>query len=183
MNVALARVLYAHTLVAAPRLALGRFALLARVLGDPRLGISGAFLSLRRVVPNRYPLARCRVVSPTSSVLAGCSTTGDRAAAAAPERVVRRGDRRTMPARAGTGREPDLPMAVRGATRLARSAHAVRGSDESGDAYHDDLARAVPPGPGKGHAAGGHPSVMRGQPPPVDYISGPVSRWVAVAHA
>jgi hypothetical protein len=58
MNVALARVLYAHALVAAPRLALGRFAPLARVLGDPRLGLAGAFLSLRRVVPNHYPLAR-----------------------------------------------------------------------------------------------------------------------------
>ena len=58
MNVALARILYAHALVAAPRLALGRFAALARVLGDPRLGMAGAFLSLRRVVPNRYPLAR-----------------------------------------------------------------------------------------------------------------------------
>jgi hypothetical protein len=56
MNVALARVLYAHALVAAPRLALGRFAPLARVLGDPRLGMVGAFLSLRRVIPNYYPL-------------------------------------------------------------------------------------------------------------------------------
>jgi hypothetical protein len=27
-----------------------------RVLGDPRLGVAGAFLSLRRVVPDRYPL-------------------------------------------------------------------------------------------------------------------------------
>jgi hypothetical protein len=58
MNVALARVLYAHALVAAPRLALGRLAPLSRVLGDPRLGIVGAFLSLRRVVPNHYPLDR-----------------------------------------------------------------------------------------------------------------------------
>ena len=57
MNVALARVLYAHALAAAPRLALGRFAALGRVLGDPRLGMAGAFLSLRRVLPNRYPLA------------------------------------------------------------------------------------------------------------------------------
>jgi hypothetical protein len=38
MNVALARVLYAHALAAAPRLALGRFAPLGRLLGDPRLG-------------------------------------------------------------------------------------------------------------------------------------------------
>jgi hypothetical protein len=56
MNVALARVLYAHALVAAPRLALGWFGALARVLGDPRLGMAGVFLSLRRVIPNDYPL-------------------------------------------------------------------------------------------------------------------------------
>jgi len=57
MDVALVRVLYAHSLVGAPRLALGRFAPLARLLGDPRLGMAGVFLSLRRVLPNRYPLA------------------------------------------------------------------------------------------------------------------------------
>ena len=57
MNVALVRGLYAHALVAAPRLALGRFAPVARVLGDPRLGTTGAFLSLRRVLPNHYPLS------------------------------------------------------------------------------------------------------------------------------
>ena len=58
MNVALVRVLYAHTLVAAPRLALGRFAPLGRFLGDPRIGMTGAFLSLGRVLPDRYPLTR-----------------------------------------------------------------------------------------------------------------------------
>jgi hypothetical protein len=58
MNVALARVLYAHALVGAPRLALGRISPLARLVGDPRLGMAGAFLSLRRVLPDRYPLAR-----------------------------------------------------------------------------------------------------------------------------
>ncbi len=57
MNVALARVLYAHALVGAPRLALGRLAPLGRLLGDPRLGMVGVFLSLRRVLPDRYPLA------------------------------------------------------------------------------------------------------------------------------
>ena len=57
INVALVRFLYAHALVAAPRLALGRFAPVARVLGDPRLGTTGAFLSLRRVLPNHYPLS------------------------------------------------------------------------------------------------------------------------------
>ena len=58
INVALARVLYAHALVAAPRLALGRLSLVGRVLGDPRLGMTGAFLSLRRVIPDDYPLVR-----------------------------------------------------------------------------------------------------------------------------
>ena len=58
INVALARVLYAHALVAAPRLALGRLSLVGRVLGDPRLGMAGAFLSLRRVIPDDYPLVR-----------------------------------------------------------------------------------------------------------------------------
>ncbi len=58
MNVALVRVLYAHALVAAPGLALGRLAWVGRVLGDPRLGIAGAFLSLRRVIPNDYPLGQ-----------------------------------------------------------------------------------------------------------------------------
>ena len=57
MNVALLRVLYAHVLVGAPSLALGRLAPLGRVLGDPRLGMAGVFLALRRVVPNRYPLS------------------------------------------------------------------------------------------------------------------------------
>jgi hypothetical protein len=57
MNVALLRVLYAHALAAAPRLALGRFAPFGRLLGDPRLGMAGVFLSLRRVLPDRYPLA------------------------------------------------------------------------------------------------------------------------------
>jgi hypothetical protein len=56
MNVALVRVLYAHVLVGVPRLAVGRLAPLGRVVGDPRLGMAGVFLSLRRVVPNRYPL-------------------------------------------------------------------------------------------------------------------------------
>jgi hypothetical protein len=56
MNVALVRVLYAHALAAAPRLGLGRLAPLGRLLGDPRLGMAGVFLSLRRVLPSRYPL-------------------------------------------------------------------------------------------------------------------------------
>ena len=58
LNVVLVRVLYAHALVAASSLALGRFAPLGRILGDPRLGMAGAFLSLRRVLPDRYPADR-----------------------------------------------------------------------------------------------------------------------------
>jgi hypothetical protein len=55
LNVALLRVLYAHALNAAPRMALGRFAPVSRVLGDPRVGMAGAFLSLGRVLPADYP--------------------------------------------------------------------------------------------------------------------------------
>ena len=57
INVVLLRVLYAHALVAAPRLALGRLALLGRALGDPRLGMAGVFLSLGRVIPGSYPIS------------------------------------------------------------------------------------------------------------------------------
>jgi hypothetical protein len=56
MNVALVRVLFAHALAAAPGLALGPLAPLGRPLADPRLGMVGAFLSLRRVLPDEYPL-------------------------------------------------------------------------------------------------------------------------------
>ena len=55
LNVVLMRVLYAHALVAAPQLALGRLAPCGRLLGDPRLGMAGVFLSLGRVLPDRYP--------------------------------------------------------------------------------------------------------------------------------
>lgn len=57
LNVALVRVLYAHALVAAPRLAVGRLAPLGRWLGNPRGGTVGFFLSIRRVFPDFYPLA------------------------------------------------------------------------------------------------------------------------------
>ena len=57
MNVVLCRVLYAHALVAAPRLSLGWLRPLAPLLGDPRLGMTGIFLQLSRVLPAEYPLA------------------------------------------------------------------------------------------------------------------------------
>jgi hypothetical protein len=56
MNVVLARVLYTHAMVAAPQLALAWLAPAGRLLGDPRLGMTGMFLSLSRVLPDRYPL-------------------------------------------------------------------------------------------------------------------------------
>ena len=56
LNLVLVRVLYAHALVAAPRLALGLLAPLGRMVGDPRVGWTGIFLSLSRVLPDRYPL-------------------------------------------------------------------------------------------------------------------------------
>lgn len=55
LNVVLARVLYAHALVAAPRLALGRVAHLGPMLGDPRRGTVDAFLAMGRVLPDSYP--------------------------------------------------------------------------------------------------------------------------------
>ncbi|MFN8450234.1 MAG: hypothetical protein U0521_17025 [Anaerolineae bacterium] len=58
LNVVLLRVLYAHALVSAPRLALGLLSGIAPLLGDPRLAFTGIFLSLARIVPGRYPLER-----------------------------------------------------------------------------------------------------------------------------
>ncbi|MET9631169.1 hypothetical protein ABZX92_27265 [Lentzea sp. NPDC006480] len=57
MNVILCRVLYTHALVAAPRLSLSWLRVLAPLLGDPRLGMTGIFLQLSRVLPDRYPLS------------------------------------------------------------------------------------------------------------------------------
>jgi hypothetical protein len=56
LNVVLLRVLYAHALVSAPQLALGWWAPLGSLLGDPLLGMAGVFLSLGRVLPALYPI-------------------------------------------------------------------------------------------------------------------------------
>jgi hypothetical protein len=56
VNLVLVRVMYAHALVAEPRLALGWLAPLARRLGDPRRDATGVFLSVSRVLPDRYPM-------------------------------------------------------------------------------------------------------------------------------
>src|SRR2546421_3665634 len=55
MDVALLRVLFAYSLVAAPRLALGRLAPASTILGDPRLRTADLFLSLHRILPTATP--------------------------------------------------------------------------------------------------------------------------------
>jgi hypothetical protein len=56
LDVALIRVLYAHSLLAAPRLALGHLAPAGRLLADPRWRGADLFLSLHNILPGRYPL-------------------------------------------------------------------------------------------------------------------------------
>ncbi|MFC5140835.1 hypothetical protein ACFPK1_21550 [Actinomycetospora rhizophila] len=56
INLVLLRVLYAHALVSAPRLALGRLAPIGPLLGDPRVRMTGLFLAISRVLPDTYPL-------------------------------------------------------------------------------------------------------------------------------
>lgn len=56
INLVLVRLLYAHALVSAPRLALGWLGFSARWLGDPRRAMTRLFLSVSRVLPDVYPL-------------------------------------------------------------------------------------------------------------------------------
>jgi hypothetical protein len=57
MDAALGRVLFVHALVSDPRLALGRWLWpLGRRLGDPRWPAADFYLSMRNVLPARYPL-------------------------------------------------------------------------------------------------------------------------------
>lgn len=56
MNVVLVRVLYAHALVVDANLALGRFALFARLVGHPRARGPQALLSMKDVLPVSYPI-------------------------------------------------------------------------------------------------------------------------------
>ena len=84
MDVALIRVLYAHSLLTAPRLALGRFAPGRPALAaDPRWRGADVFLSLHNILPNRYPLDGS-AVRRSSSTARG--TTLGRALAALPRR-------------------------------------------------------------------------------------------------
>lgn len=58
INLVLVRVLYAHALLEAPHLALSWLAPVAPLLADPRLGMTGLFMSLSQALPNQYPLDR-----------------------------------------------------------------------------------------------------------------------------
>jgi hypothetical protein len=61
MNVVLVRVLYAHALVLDGDLALGRLSFLARLIGHPRSRGPQALLSMKDVLPDRYPIQEARV--------------------------------------------------------------------------------------------------------------------------
>ena len=56
MDVAIARLVCVHALVIRPRLAVGRLAVTERLVGDPRWRGADLFLSLRNILPDRYPL-------------------------------------------------------------------------------------------------------------------------------
>ena len=56
MNVVLVRVLYAQALVVDGELALGRLSFLARLIGHPRSRGPQALLSMKDVLPERYPI-------------------------------------------------------------------------------------------------------------------------------
>lgn len=58
IDLTLTRLLFSHALVAAPRLALGRWGALGDVLGDPRFPSTGWFLTLTRPLPHTYPLTQ-----------------------------------------------------------------------------------------------------------------------------
>src|SRR5260370_8879099 len=57
MDVALIRVLYAHSLLTAPRLALGRLAPAGPLLADPRWRASTTFRPLPTISPHPRPLS------------------------------------------------------------------------------------------------------------------------------
>ena len=114
MNVALARVLYAHALVAAPRLALGRFAPLARSPRRSPARNRGRVPLAPARDPKPLPAhARRRVVHRRRTASRSVARLrGDRTEATAPVRVVGGGARRAAPARARSRRQPDLRVAV-----------------------------------------------------------------------
>lgn len=73
MDVALGRVLFVHALVMNPQIAVGRWlSPLGRLIGDPRRRGADLYLSLRNVLPDRYPLTDLTI----ADVLAGENFAG-----------------------------------------------------------------------------------------------------------
>ena len=105
--------------------------------------------------PRRRAVYRRRAASRADARL-----RGDRPAPAAPVRVVRPGARRTAAAQAHSRRQPDLRLALRGATRMALSAHAVRSpcacthDPPTGRGPRDRLEETTPR---RSHASKRHP--------------------------
>ena len=121
MNVILCRVLFTHALVAAPRLALGWLGPLAPPLGDPRLGMTGIFLSLSRILPAEYPLTDsvATYLDIELELRATPRLRRHRATVAAGVRVVGARTRGTRAPRVRARRRTDVRMAVRGTARVA----------------------------------------------------------------
>ena len=115
LNVVLLRVLYAHALVAAPRLALGGSRRSGPVLGDPRLSMTGIFLSLSRVLPARYPLGDevATYVAAEQQLRPDARLRAHRTAAATALRVVGRRARRAGAPRLHSRRQPDVRLGLR----------------------------------------------------------------------
>jgi len=79
MDVALGRVLFVHILVTSPSAALGRWlAPMGRPLGDPRWRGADLYLSMRNVLPDRYPLSGLSIAEVLEARAASdaSSTTG-----------------------------------------------------------------------------------------------------------
>ena len=56
MNVTLLRVLFAHALVSDGDLALGRLSFVSRLIGHPRTRTPAAFLAMKDILPDSYPI-------------------------------------------------------------------------------------------------------------------------------
>ena len=134
LNVALLRVLYAHTLNAAPRLALGRFAPLGRALGDPRLGMAGLFLALGRVLPDHRPLRNSLDAYLGNEHAIGrmidYGVIAPRLEALYDWSAEELSDRRST--RPDSRRQPDLRMVLRRSRRVAAGARVTAGAIAQG---------------------------------------------------
>jgi len=131
INLVLMRVLYAHTLVSAPRLALGWLGPVAPALGDPRVRMTGIFLRGDRAPVGPTPRRRRHPAPPA----AGLRLVGRRAW---PARRARPAGRRRAVLCVARGR----PTAVVPAPHRPRADGTARGASGLGPA-------SPPPSPGR----------------------------------